>query len=130
IVPSERSDASACRLFLTRRAAKPAVAAPSTNRARASAARTRRSSSVESTLPITICITTPRGLAGIEHATAAIRQVFAGAARLVVAGMVQNKDVTGPAPDLIISIQHYAPCSRFSERAGGRIGARGGHLQW
>jgi hypothetical protein len=36
--------------------------------------------------------------------------VFAGAASVVVAGMVQNKDVTGPTPSLIISI----PCAAYA----------------
>jgi hypothetical protein len=52
----------------------------------------------------------PSVAAAIEHATPAIRQVFAGAASVVVAGMVQNKDVTGPTPSLIISI----PCAAYA----------------
>src|SRR4029077_1947802 len=76
---------------------------------------------VESTLPITICITVPRWPAAIEHATAAIRQVFAGSASLVVAGMVQNKDVTGPTPGPIISI----PRSRVAALACGQIAYAG-----
>jgi hypothetical protein len=62
----------------------------------------------------------PRWLAGIEYATAAFRQAFAGAARLVVAGMVQNKDVTGPAPDPIISMPHSAPRSRVPGMHAGK----------
>ena len=46
----------ACRLFLTVRAAKPAVACPSMKRARSSAARTALVSSAERTLAIAMCI--------------------------------------------------------------------------
>src|SRR5262245_22728846 len=71
MVASPRAEPSACRLFLTVRAANPAVALPSTKRARARAAHTVAVSSAESTWPITICIRAPRlaDMIGVRHRT-------------------------------------------------------------
>src|SRR5262249_37905689 len=104
IVSSERVDVSACRLFLTRRAAKPAVAAPSTKRTRLSEARASLISSAESTSPITICITVPRGCGTSNTQLEPSGKCRGRRLFLFVAGTIQNKDVTGPIPELIISI--------------------------
>src|SRR5262245_28781742 len=71
MVASARSEPSACWLFLTVRAANPAVTLPSTKRARVSAAHTVAVSSAESTWPITICIRAPwlAVMIGARHRT-------------------------------------------------------------